>query len=355
MKKVLLTGADGMLGNHIVRELIQRNYQVVALVEPRMAAMDRPGWPGVTVVEGDILKADQLSAAFRGCDAVIHAAADTTTWPPRSPGQWKINHEGTLNVISATLAAGMEKMVHVGSASSFGYGTRESPGDETRPYRFARFGLDYMDSKRAAHEAVLDAVETKGLPATIVNPTYMFGAFDRKPGSGTMIVFVNSKKTLRIPPGGRNFVYAGDVATGIANALERGRIGEACILGNQNMNYQEIFTLIARVIGKPEPHLFVLSPIMKTYGAWMSLRGWWTGREPDVTYELAKISCVGQYYSPQKAIRELDLPQTSIKRAIIEAYEWMREFGVLAKKAPVASVKDEDVELVRKKIISTAY
>lgn len=344
MKKILLTGADGMLGNYVLRELLGRGYQVVALTEPGLNDNLLPAFAGLSIFHGDILKPQELTQAFQGCDAVIHAAAITSTWPPRSAIQRKVNYEGTLNVISAALAAGVEKMVHVGSASTFGFGTKASPGDENSPYASAKFGWDYWDSKKDAHYAVLDAVKTKGLPATILAPTFMFGAYDSKPGSGAMIVFVHNHKVLLYTPGGRNFVYTGDVATGIVNALEGGRTGEAYILGNQNLSYGEAFPLMARTIGKPKPSLLMPGFVAKSYGALATIMARMTGRPPTVSYQMMKAGCVGTYYSARKAIRELDLPQTPIETAIRESYEWLCQYGVLAPSVPVA--KAAEIEMV---------
>jgi dihydroflavonol-4-reductase len=329
MKTILLTGADGMLGNHIIRELIRRNYQVVALIEPNKSTGTLGGLPGVSICHGDILDPQSLLAAFQGCDGVIHAAANTNLWPARSALQWQINLNGTLHVISSALAANVKKMVYVGTASTFGYGSMDVPGNETTPSRNDRFGLDYVDSKRNAHYAVLEAVHAKGLPATIVCPTFIFGAYDGKPSSGAMIVYVFSKKLLTYINGGRNFIYAGDVATGIVNALENGRTGEAYILGNQNLSYREAFSLIAQVIGKSPPGILVPPAVVIAFGTCASAWARMTRHPPTISYEMARISVEGQYYSAEKAICELNLPQTSIKFAIQEAYDWLCRHGAL--------------------------
>jgi dihydroflavonol-4-reductase len=187
-----------------------------------------------------------------------------------------------------------------------------------------RYHLGYWDTKYEAQQLILKAVQEDNLPAVVVNPTFMFGNFASLLGSGKMIQAVYQGKLPGYTQGGRNYIAVQDVCVGIANAIEKGRVGECYILGNQNLSYQEIFTLIAKTIGANPPKRFLPRPIVLAYGGVLTFLGRIFGFEPTVNYRMAQISFDEHYYSAQKAIKELDLTQTPIEEAIQEAFGWLK-------------------------------
>ena len=132
-KTVLVTGANGFLGAHITRELLQRNYRVRALLRPGSNRQTLAGLD-ITYVEGDIQQADSIERAAEGCDALIHAAALAQVNPARSPMIWAVNEKGTEAVIQAAHRNRLNRFVYVGTANVFGFGSRTQPGTETTPF-----------------------------------------------------------------------------------------------------------------------------------------------------------------------------------------------------------------------------
>ncbi len=323
---MLVTGGDGFLGTNIVRELLERDYAVRILTEPGRDPVTLAGLSFETI-HGDIRDADHVIAAAQGCDYIVHTAASTSIWPPRSSFLREINVEGTRNVLEAAALAGVTRLIHVGSANSFGFGTKDSPGDESRPYACARYGLGYMDTKYEAHSLVMEAVNTRELPAIVIAPTFMLGPYDTKPGSGKMVLSVAHKEVPGYTIGGRCYIYVKDVATGVANALTQGRVGECYIFGNENLTYNEIFTLIARVAEVDPPGLRVPGPVSRLAGAFGSLFGGLLRFEPKISLPMARISKDYHYYTAAKAIRELALPQTSMATAVEDAFRWFSDNG----------------------------
>jgi dihydroflavonol-4-reductase len=223
MKTILVTGADGLLGSNLVRELLARKYTVRALLQPARNTATLNGLD-IDARPGDLLDAASVLSAAQGCDAVIHAAALTTVWPARSSLIRAVNVTGTQNVLDAVDACNIRRLIYVGSASSFGFGTKVKPGSEGNAFVSHKYGLDYIDSKREAQNLVL-AAASRGLPCVVVNPTFMFGAFDSLVGPSAMIRALVHGQLPGHTTGGRNFVCVRDVATGIANALTMGRPG----------------------------------------------------------------------------------------------------------------------------------
>ena len=325
---VLVSGGDGFLGTNVVRELISRNYRVRALTEPGRDPVTLADLE-VDIVRGDIRDSGQYVTAAEECDYLIHTAASTSIWPPKSSFLEEINVEGTRNAILAAQRAGVKRMVHVGSANTFGFGSADDPGDESKEYTSSHYGLGYMDTKREAHRLVLDAVDRENLPAIIVAPTFMLGPYDTKPGSGRMILSVAHQEVPGYTAGGRCYIFVKDVANAIANALTMGAVGESYILGNENLTYQAAFSLIAQVAGVKPPGLKIPPTASLLVGGFGSLFGRIFGSEPKISLPMARISKDCHFYTAAKAVRELALTQTPVVEAIEEAYHWFCDNGYI--------------------------
>jgi dihydroflavonol-4-reductase len=326
--KILVTGADGLLGSNLVRELLNRGHNIRAFVQPGRQQKTLEGL-SIEKFPGDLLNTDEVIKAAESCDAVIHCAASTSVWPIRSEIVNKVNIVGTKNIIEAVKRSSVKRMVYVGTANSFGFGSKENPGVEGNAYRSATYGLDYMDSKYKAQQLILNEVKENSLPAVIVNPTFMFGPYDSNPSSGAMIVALYKGKVPGYTSGGRNYVCVKDAAVAIANALTKGRVGECYILGNQNLSYKEAFGKIAATIGVKPPRIAIPVVFAQLYGRIGSLIGNISGKAPAISYPLSRIACDEHYFSPAKAVRELELPQTPIEHGVQECFDWLKENGYL--------------------------
>ena len=330
--RVIVTGPDGVLGSNLVRELIERDYQVSVLLLEGTTSKTLDGLD-INKFYGNILDKDSLNAAFSGHDVVIHCAASTSIYPARDPFINKVNIEGTENVIQAIKDNKVKRLVYVGTANSFGNGSSlDDLGDETNEYTAHKYGLDYMDSKKKAQDLLLDAVKKDGLPAIIVNPTFMIGPYDSKPSSGTMVLAIYNGKVPGYTRGGKNYIAVKDAAVAIANGITMGRIGECYILGNENLSYKDAFEKIAQSIGGKAPKLGMANSIMIAYGSINSFLAKMFRYKPAVTKELAAISCDNFYYSADKARKELQLPSTPMEVAFKECFQWYKDNGYLNKK-----------------------
>jgi dihydroflavonol-4-reductase len=326
--KVLLTGADGFLGSNLTRELIGRGHKVRAMVQVGRDHVTIEDLP-VEIVTGDLLDEQTVFPAVDGCDAVIHTAASTSIWPRRSPIVRRINIDGTRIVLEAAKRARVKRFVHVGTANTFEHGTREVPGDETGGYVADAFGMDYMDSKYAAHRLVKAAAERGDVPVIEVNPTFMFGPYDRAPGPGKIILRVCRGEVPGSAPGGKNCIAVKDAAVAMANALEMGRVGESYILGNQNMTYHELFNAIASEVGEAMPQRIYADWMVHLTGLAMTVSGMLRRIEPRLSRAMAKVSCSSFFYTAAKAVRELQLPQSPVEEGIRAAYEWFLHHGYI--------------------------
>ena len=108
-----------------------------------------------------------------------------------------------------------------------------------------------------------------------------------------------------------------------------GRIGECYILGNENLSFEDAFKRMANVIGVKPPKFKLANGVVIFYGAVNSFLAKLFKFTPAITKELATISTEKHYYSPEKARKELKLPQTNIDIAIKECFDWFKENGYL--------------------------
>lgn len=326
--KVVVTGADGLLGSNLVRVLLAAGHRVRVFLQEGKRS---PTLDGLNLERryGDILDPGALTAAFDACQAVVHAAASTSIWPARSPMVRRINIEGTANAIDAAAKAQVDRFVHIGTANSFAPGTLARPGDETTGYACGKYGLDYMDSKNEAQRLVLGAVHRIGLPALTVNPTFMIGPYDSTPSSGLMLIRLFQGRVVGYTGGGKCWSHVGDVAAAAVNALTMGNVGESYIAGNVNMDYRQFFDMAAEIIGVRPPRFRIPQPVAELAGAAQSALSAITRRAPLLSYSSARIAGAGFYYDPSKARSVLAMPATPLDVAVRESFRWLRANGYL--------------------------
>jgi dihydroflavonol-4-reductase len=323
MKKVFVTGADGMLGSSICRELLHQGYAVKALCLPgrKTCTLDDLS---IEITHGSITDKNFLLHEMKGCDYVINVAALVKVWPRRLSCINEVNFLGTKNVMDAVEELNISRLVHIGTANSFTHGTKDYPGDESGSFNGWKYGMDYIDSKYKAQQMLLRHFNINGFPVVIINPTYMIGPFDSGPSSGQMLIALYKGALKWYSSGGKNFVCSVDVATAAVNALTKGVIGQCYIAGNQNMEFKDFFIKACKVINKefnmkPAPYLLILAA-----GFVSSVIARINGKPPKISYGMARMAKDDQYFSPEKARRVLDMPQTPIEEGIMQCIEWFK-------------------------------
>ena len=338
-KKILVTGATGLAGGNLVRELAGRGEAVRVLVRNRSNLAAFQDLPSVGRVQGDILDRDSLEKALHGIEEVYHCAAMVSMWVPDRMKMWRINVEGTRNVLEVSQQKGVRRVVHMSTVDAIGFhtpegwGSREKPSHEGVPYQNDGLKIPYMQTKHEAQQVALKFAGEGGLDVVVVNPTYMLGPYDVKPSSGSMIVQVVKKRAKGYTTGGNNFVDVRDVAVGTVSAMEKGRSGELYILGHENLSYKEAFSRIARVVDVPPPRGPIPKAAAYSVGALGTISGQlfgWLGANPEhFNLDSVKMGFIEHYFDPSKAVRELGMPQTPIEKAVEDAHRWFLDNGYL--------------------------
>jgi dihydroflavonol-4-reductase len=327
--KALVTGANGLLASNLVRELADAGYQVRGLVRANSNLLSL-NKVDAELINGDLTSRDDLRKALSGCEVVVHAAANTCQWPTNYEAYRKINVQATKMIIEEAGRRSISRFIFVGSANAFDPGSKEIPGTEGSAFSFHRKS-GYMISKYIAQQLVLAETKRTGFPAIVVNPTFMLGKFDAKPSSGQIILMALRNPFLMCPPGGKNFVHVTDVAQGIVNAIRVGKTGECYLMANENLSYREFFEKLGNALHLTRKHIRLPAGMVYLAGSSGSIYEKITGKPARLDRLNAGLLCSGFYYSPQKAVCELKMPQTPIINAIEDSAEWFRQHGYLSR------------------------
>ncbi len=264
--KVFVTGATGFIGEHLVKELIKRGNEVVALYRSESKKKLLADLP-IKWYKGDLLDIEVLDQAIDGCDQVYHVAAYAVAFEEK-PGDFrKYNVQGTVNVLEAALKHGVKKVVFTSTAGIFGPSVNGKIVNEKSVTQIPYF-TGYEASKAEA-ENILPHFIKKGLNVVIVNPTRVFGPGQlTQSNSVTLMIYKYIKGQWHFIPGNGqsigNYVFVEDVVNGHILAMEKGKTGERYILGGENVSYNEFFNLLQQVSGKKYtlihiPRLFMLT------------------------------------------------------------------------------------------------
>jgi dihydroflavonol-4-reductase len=326
MKKILVTGATGCVGSNLINELISRGYTVRAFHRSPSQTTTLAGID-IEHCTGDIRDKAVLLRAIEGCDTVFHTAAIVSFWKKKREEQLSVNVTGTRTVVEACLESGIQKLIHTSSVAALGYSIDGKLIDETTAYNWGQ-DVTYKYSKHLSELEILTGVQ-KGLNATMVNPSVIIGPGDVYVHGGQIVRDITLGKIPVYVQGGMNLVSVHDVVRGHIAAAELGKSGERYILGGINLTHKAVFDLAARVLHGKSPSVKVPVPVAKGIGKLFDTVGRITGREPWVTSDL--LSGIGkcQWYSIEKAKRDLNYTVSSIETAMREAHDWYRKNNML--------------------------
>jgi len=323
---VLVTGATGFVGANIARLLVAEGYRVRVLARPASSLRALEGC-AVEVVRGDILEPGSVARAVQGCAQVFHVAADYRLWAKDPDEIYRNNVDGTRTMLEACAQARVERVIYTSSVGTLGLPRDGGLGTETTPVSLHDMIGLYKRSKFLA-ERVAEEYAARGLPVVIVNPSNPIGPWEVRPTpTGQMILDYLLGRMFATLDTGLNLVHVADVARGHLLAAQRGRVGERYILGCHNRSLTEIFHVLERItsIRAPRvcvPHALIYLVALVNEGAARA-----TGRPPRVPLAGVRMARKHMYFSAEKAVRELGLPQTSVEQALREAVDWFVAHG----------------------------
>lgn len=319
--KVLVTGANGLLGTNTIHALTTAGVAVRALLRDRKKFL-LPPHPLVELMEGDVTNATAVAEAVSGCTHIVHAAALTRQDERYYRPYHLANVTGTRNLLDAALNCQVQRFVFVSTANTLGFGTASRPGREVDDMKKPFANSLYARSKNEAERLVEAAA--RELSVAILHPTFMLGPFDAAPSSGRILTMAWGKKVVFHPPGGKNFVHVGDVAAGILEVLQRNVSGERYLLANENLSYREFFQALAAKSARP-PVLIGFPKSVLIIAGYMGDVLRLVGIRTALSSVNMRILCVNNFYANTKAREELGLTFRPIEVAVEEAITWFKE------------------------------
>jgi dihydroflavonol-4-reductase len=319
--KAFVTGGTGFIGANLVRLLLNQGYQVRCLVRPQSNLHNLKDL-NIELVTGDLIETN-LYDKISGCDVLFHVAAHYSLLRKEQELLYKYNVQGTKNILQAAKKAQIQRTVYTSSVAAIGV-KENAIADENYQSPVENLIGDYKKSKYYAEQEAKKAIEN-GQDIVIVNPSTPIGAYDIKPTpTGEIIVrFLNRKMPFYMDTG-LNLIHVQDVAMGHLLALEKGQTGERYILGNQNLTLKEILDKLAEITGLSAPKSAIpyQIPLMVAYIEEKILYP--LGKKVTVPIDGVKMAQQKMYYTAEKAIAQLGLPQTSIDLALKDAVNWFK-------------------------------
>jgi dihydroflavonol-4-reductase len=325
----VVTGATGLLGNVLVRTLLDRATAPVRALARSASDLSPLAGLDVEVVTGDLQDPASLVRAFAGADVVFHAAGTVSISRGGLPRLRQTNVEGTRNVLAACREAGAKRLVYCSSIHAFTAPPAGSCLTEDSPVDPARATGAYDRSKAEATLLVRRAVQ-EGLDAITVYPTALVGPYDYRPSfMGELVLQCSRGKLPAYVDGAYNFVDVRDVANGMAAAAAEGAPGAGYILAGHNVTVWELLKTVETVTGTPAPRLHLPIGLVRAVSPLIPPYYWITRQRPlFTTYSLEVISS-GCTMTNEKAERELGYTARPFLETIQDAVRWFRERGSL--------------------------
>ncbi|MEJ2248497.1 MAG: NAD-dependent epimerase/dehydratase family protein [Candidatus Lokiarchaeota archaeon] len=325
---VLVTGANGFIGSNVVRELLKSSADVRVMIRKNSDTRNIDGL-NVEKVYCDIRDKEAVKVALKGCDTLYHTAAYFAHWAPNKDLFYDINVNGTKNLLEEALSQGLQKVIYTSTSNTIGSHGAGNYVDENAEFNGYEAGDHYAISKYLAEIEAKKLCE-QGLPLVIVNPTLVIGVIDRKPTpSGALIVDIANRDMPGYIEGAINVIDVEDVARGQILAAQKGRIGERYLFGNENMFVGDFFELIGEIAGVKPPKRKIPYKIAILLGYLFQAASRITKKPPIVSVSQVRLGKMGEHFDCSKAINELGLPQTPIKKTIEKAVNWFRENGYI--------------------------
>jgi nucleoside-diphosphate-sugar epimerase len=312
---ILVTGGTGLLGSHLLLELVKSGKHVRAIMRssgktemvskifsyyvPNPEELARK----IEWVNADLMDFGSMEDAMTGVTEVYHCGAVVSFYPKDHKAMLKVNIEGTANLVNIAIENEVSKFCYVSSVATLGRAENNDVSTEETYWVPSKKNSVYSISKYGAEREIWRGME-EGLNAVIINPSVIMGPGFWQDNSGLFrLVWEGLKYYTR---GVNGYVDARDVSTAMVGLMDGNHFGQRFICSAENLSYQEFFSLIAKHFGKPAPNVNV--PPSMTSIAWRveAVRSFLTGSKPEVTREMATTTSQVYKYSSEKLIKTLN-------------------------------------------------
>jgi nucleoside-diphosphate-sugar epimerase len=323
---ILVTGGTGMLGAHLLFDLLKKEQRVRAIKRSGSTVsgvekifsfytsspqnlMERIDW-----VEADMLDYFAVEEALTGVDSVYHCAAMVSFNPHDKERMIQSNVQGTGHIVNACLHLGIKKMAHVSSIAALGRAGKDQMTTEKTPWKDSDKDSPYSISKYRSELEVWRGM-AEGLNAVIINPSVILGPGDWSKGSPSFFPLI--KKGMKFYSEATNgYVGVRDVSRIMIQLMDSHISGERFVVNAEDLTYLELFNMIAKSVAAPYPSIEAK--------AWMLNLGWRlakiqslvTGKAPQFTRSTARSFLNSHQYSSQKLTEATGFEFTAMQKVI---------------------------------------
>jgi dihydroflavonol-4-reductase len=324
---ILVTGATGFVGGHLIEELVRQNEDVEALVRKPENAINLSKM-GVGLVEGDITDPSSFKGKLGKYDIIYHLANVYDWWVPDDSIFYKVNVKGTRDLLLEAKEAGVGRIVYTSTVEAIGAKKGEVGTEET--VHCGYFPSEYSRSK---YLGLCEAMKmtSQGVPIVIVMPGAVIGPGDTKATGQFMMAFLNHQLPgILFPDCVLGYGFVKDVSRGHILAAEKGKVGEKYILANGNYSIKEFYDIVADVAGIPRMEKSISPALTSLLSNMQTFKASVTKKPPQIPKQLVRVMKNGILVDNTKSIRELGIQYTPIKQAIKEAVEWYQAKGLVS-------------------------
>lgn len=331
MNHAFVTGATGLLGNNLVRALLDKNIHVTALVRSHDKAQRQFADLPVRLIEGDICRPESYQAALSDCDVIFHTAAyfrDSFKGGTHWQALYDTNVTGTENLLQCAWNAGIRRLVHTSSIAVL-YGEQNQLIDESMS-RNSDDKDDYYRSKMLSEQVVRTFLEAHPeMFACFVLPGWMFGPRDIGPtSSGQFILDYMQRKLPGVMPASFSVVDARDVAEHEIMAMMRGRRGERYLAAGRHMTMGTLMNEIAKVSHIPAPTRKVPLAFLRLLGQCFEIYHYIT-KKPILlsksNVDLMAREYLRTHFSHEKSEKELGCEFRPLEETLSDVLNWYKE------------------------------
>lgn len=324
--QIFLTGATGFVGQNLLARLLNEGHSVNILVRDTPKAVIYHH-RNVNIFQGDLRDRETIFKAVHGCEEVYHVAGYARVWAKDPAMYFRVNVEGTVNVLDAALHHNVRRVVFTSTGATYGASNGKPICEEN--IRLTDFFTEYESSKFMAEQKVLEYV-LKGLDVVIVQPLRIYGPgvmSESNPISHIIKSYICGEWHV-IPGNGTaisSFVYIDDVVEGHLLAMRQGRTGERYILGGVNTNSNHFFSVLADLSGKKYFLFRIPMPAIMAFAWKEELAARWFKVAPLITPKWLRKYNLDMACSSEKAVRELGYRITPLEDGIRKTLDWLQE------------------------------
>lgn len=317
--RVLVTGANGFLGQHIVNALLSHHFEVNVIV--RNNASIYFDQTLVNVFIGSFTDPLDLEKAMFSCDSILHCASTTSIFHTDYFDFHRVNVAASQKLLSLVEMLKFKSVVYISTSNTVGNGTQSEMADESRPISYPFIDSFYARSKAEAENLFINfAQNNPSVHVIVLNPCFMVGDLDPKPSSGRLVL-MGLKNVIFVPPGGKNFVSVYYVADIAVKAITNGKSGERYLVAGENLSFTEFYKKLATIGQFFQLRIVIPAFVFKILGYFGDLMTLLNFKVEFTSRNINQL-LIQEYYSPNKTIREFKLNPYSLSEAISKSFLW---------------------------------